>query len=55
MTRVDRAADELAVREAEEARELRAARDAAMSPTERLERVAALCRQLALIRPVEPR
>ena len=41
-----------AVREAEEVRELRAARDRALTPGERLQRVDALCRQLALIRPV---
>ena len=45
-----------AVREAEEARRLRALRDAALSPAERLERVHELCRQLAAIRPAdEPR
>jgi hypothetical protein len=44
-----------AVREAEEIRRLRAERDADLTPEQRLERVAALCRQLALIRPVEPR
>ena len=47
--------DEEAVREADQARELRGERDAALSPEERLERVAALCRQLALIRTAEPR
>jgi hypothetical protein len=42
-----------AVREAEEVRRLRAARDRALSPTERLERVEALCRALASIRIVD--
>jgi hypothetical protein len=44
-----------AVREAAEIRALRAERDANLTPEERLERTAALCRQLALIRPSEPR
>ena len=44
-----------AVREAQEVRELRAARDRALSATERLERVDALCRQLATIRVVDKR
>jgi hypothetical protein len=44
--------DQQAVREAQEARAFRAARDAALSPEERLARVHELCRQLALIRPV---
>jgi hypothetical protein len=42
------------VREAEEARALRARRDARLSPSERLERVHELCRQLAAIEPVSP-
>jgi hypothetical protein len=41
-----------AVREAEEARLLRARRDAALTPAERLARVHELCRQLSTIRPV---
>jgi hypothetical protein len=44
--------DEDAVREFEEARALRARRDADLSPAERLERVHELCRQLAAIEPV---
>jgi hypothetical protein len=40
------------VAEAEQARLARAARDAALTPSERLERVDALCRQLAAIRPL---
>ena len=58
MDRMDATPFELdeAVREAEEARRLRALRDAALSPAERLERVHELCRQLAAIRPAdEPR
>jgi hypothetical protein len=51
----DRALDEQAVKDADEAREFRARRDAALTPEARLERVAELCRQLALIRPAEPR
>lgn len=43
-----------ALREAEEARALRARRDAALSPAERLARVHELCRQLAAIRPAGP-
>jgi hypothetical protein len=43
---------EEAVREAEEARLLRARRDAALTPAERLARVHELCRQLSTIRPV---
>jgi len=43
---------ELAGREAEEARELRESRDAALTPAERLARVHELCRQLSTIRPV---
>ena len=39
----------------EQARAIRAERDAHLSPEERLERTAALCRQLALIRPVDQR
>jgi hypothetical protein len=46
---------EEAVREAEEARAIRVARDAALTPEQRLERVHALCRQLAAIRPVDDR
>ena len=42
-----------AVREAEEARAIRAQRDANLTPEERLQRTAELCRQLALIRPVD--
>ena len=38
--------------EADEAREARARRDAELTPSERLERVHDLCRQLASIRPV---
>ena len=45
--------DEDAVREAEEARVIRARRDAQLTPEERLQRTAELCRQLALIRPAE--
>jgi len=41
-----------AVREAAEARQLRARRNAALTPAERLERVHELCKQLASIRPV---
>ena len=41
-----------AVRDAEEARATRARRDANLSPTERLERVHELCRQLAAIEPM---
>lgn len=44
-----------AVREAEEVRALRAARNRELTPEERLRRVDALCRQLALIRPVDER
>jgi hypothetical protein len=44
---------EEAVREAEEVRRLRARRDAALTPAERLERVHELCRQLAAIRPAD--
>lgn len=40
------------VAEADAARRVRAERDAALTPSERLERVDALCRQLAAIRPV---
>jgi hypothetical protein len=47
--------DRDAVREADEARALRARRDAELSPTERLERVHELCRQLAAIRLIGPR
>ena len=49
-TRSDADAD--AVREAVEARAVRARRDAALTPSQRLERVHELCRQLAAIRPV---
>ena len=45
--------DEDAVREAEEARAIRARRDARLTPEERLQRTAELCRQLALIRPAD--
>ena len=45
--------DEDAVREAEEARAIRARRDAQLTAEERLQRTAELCRQLALIRPAE--
>ena len=41
-------------READTAREVRARRDAALTPEERLERVDKLCRELAAIRPVQP-
>jgi hypothetical protein len=51
----DDAEQDDAVREAQEVRRLRAERDAQLGPEQRLERVAALCRQLALIRRVEPR
>jgi hypothetical protein len=44
--------DAEAVKEAEEVRALRARRDAELSPTERLERVHELCRQLSAIEPV---
>lgn len=44
-----------AVREAEEARALRARRNAELSPAERLERVHELCRQLAEIKLIGPR
>jgi hypothetical protein len=40
----------LALREAEEARRLRIARDARLTPDERLARVHELCRQLTSIR-----
>jgi hypothetical protein len=46
--------DAEAVREAEEARAVRARRDAAVPPAERLERVHELCRQLAAIELVSP-
>jgi hypothetical protein len=42
-----------AVREAEAARQARARRDAAMTMSQRLERVHELCRQLAAVRLVE--
>jgi uncharacterized protein (DUF1786 family) len=42
-----------AVREAEQAREIRARRDAALTPSERLERVHELCRQLAALELTE--
>ncbi len=51
MTRHKDQAMEDAVREADEARTLRAERDRRLSPEERLRRVDALCRQLASIRP----
>ena len=44
-----------AVREADEVRALRAARDRHLTPEERLRRVDALCRQLATIRLVGER
>lgn len=40
-----------AVREAEAVRRRRAEREAALTPSERLERLHELCRQLAAIRP----
>lgn len=43
-----------AVREAEEVRTRRAERDAALAPSQRLERVHELCRQLAAIRSATP-
>lgn len=43
-----------AVRDADAVRALRAAREAAMTPSERLEHVHELCRQLSAIRPVAP-
>lgn len=43
-----------AVREAEKVRAVRAERDAALTPSERLERVHELCRQLAAIRRATP-
>ena len=50
----DRDAEQLAelATEMDAARAARAERDAARTPTERLERVDELCRQLAAIRPV---
>ena len=42
------------VREADAAREIRARREAALTPAQRLERVDKLCRELAAIRPVHP-
>jgi len=42
------------VREAEEVRSARAARDAALTPCERLERVHELCRQLSALKLREP-
>lgn len=45
--------DEDAMREADEARRLRAEREAQLSPAERLERVHELCRQLAGLRLAE--
>jgi hypothetical protein len=47
--------DAQAVLEAEDARRLRAIRDAQLSPDERLARVHELCRQLASIRPARVR
>jgi hypothetical protein len=45
-----------AAQEADESRQIRAERDRQLSPEERLERLHALCAQLAAIRPVdEPR
>ena len=46
--------DDDAIREADEARAVRARRDAALSAAERLERVHELCRQLAAIERVSP-
>lgn len=43
--------EEQAVRENEEARRLRALRDAELTPAERLARVHELCRQLAALEP----
>jgi hypothetical protein len=43
-----------AVRDAEAVRAHRAAREADMTPSERLEHVHELCRQLSAIRPVAP-
>ena len=43
-----------AVREAAEVRVRRAERDGALAPSQRLERVHELCRQLAAIRPATP-
>jgi len=45
--------DEEAVREAEAVRVARARRDAALTPSERLERLHELCRQLAHLKPVD--
>ena len=47
-------ADADAVREAAEVRVRRAERDGALTPSQRLERVHELCRQLAAIRPATP-
>jgi hypothetical protein len=44
--------DEEAILEAEEARRVRARRDAVLTPAERLARVHELCRQLSSIRPL---
>lgn len=44
-----------APREAEEVRRRRAERDAALTPSQRLERVHELCRQLAAIEPAADR
>jgi hypothetical protein len=55
MTQDDDQATEDAAREADEARALRAERDRRLTPEERLRRVAALCSQLASIRPVGER
>ena len=54
---IDGTADESAeaIREMEAARTERARRDAALTPTERLERVHELCRQLSALRPIRPR
>ena len=46
--------DEDDIREFEEARAIRARRDAELTPSERLERVHELCRQLAAIERVTP-
>ena len=45
--------DDEAVREAEAARTARACRDAALTPSERMERLHELCRQLAHLRVVD--
>jgi len=52
MGTLSRYTDEDAVREAEMVRAARARRDAALTSSQRLERVHELCRQLAAIRPI---